>query len=337
MRSRLYIPLVVLFASLALVTCQWSLDHGQAGRMATDIKVHRYDKLLDEYISLNSFSALQKMSTDYPQETKFLIEDVLSIGTVSDDNINLRLREYFSDTILQTLRRDAMLKFQDMSRIERDFTRAFRRLKRELPHMTVPRVYAQLSALNQSVVVGDSILGFSLDKYMGADYPLYNQFYYSYQCRTMSPERIVPDCVAFYLLSEYPFPWEWHRTLLDQILHRGKIHWVVAQALRTATLEEEMGYTSEEGNWCRERRERIWNHLVESGQLHSTDPMLARAYLQPAECTYPLGVDSPGEVGVWLGLQIIDEYMAKNKNMTIADLLRETDYRSILKNLQLPY
>lgn len=337
MRSRLYIPLVVLFASLALATCQWSLDHGQAGRMATDIKVHRYDKLLDEYISLNSFSALQKMSTDYPQETKFLIEDVLSIGTVSDDNINLRLREYFSDTILQTLRRDVMLKFQDMSRIERDFTRAFRRLKRELPHMIVPRVYAQLSALNQSVVVGDSILGFSLDKYMGTDYPLYNQFYYSYQCRTMSPERIVPDCVAFYLLSEYPFPWEWHRTLLDQILHRGKIHWVVAQALRTATLEEEMGYTSEEGNWCRERRERIWNHLVESGQLHSTDPMLARAYLQPAECTYPLGVDSPGEVGVWLGLQIIDEYMTKNKNMTIADLLRETDYRSILKNLQLPY
>lgn len=337
MHSKFYIPLLVLFACLALVTCQWSLDHGQRGRVATDVKVHRYDKLLDEYISLNSFSALQKMSTDYPQETKFLIEDVLSIGTVSDDNINLRLREYFSDPILQTLRRDAMQKFQDMSHIERDFTRAFRRLKRELPHMTIPRVYAQLSALNQSVVVGDSILGFSLDKYMGADYPLYNQFYYSYQCRSMSPERIVPDCVAFYLLSEYPFPWEWHRTLLDQILHRGKIHWVVSQLLRTSTLEEEMGYTVEEGEWCRERRERIWNHLVESGQLHSTDPMLARTYLQPAECTYPLGVDSPGEVGVWLGLQIIDEYMAKNKNMTIADLLRETDYRSILKNLQLPY
>lgn len=337
MRNALYIFLVMLFAGWAMVACQWSLDHGQGGRSVTDIKVHRYDKLLDEYISGNSFSALQKMSTDYPQETKFLIEDVLAIGSVSDDNINLRLREYFSDTILKTLRRDARHKFRDMGRIERDFTRAFRRLKRELPHMTVPRVYAQLSALNQSVVVGDSILGFSLDKYMGADYPLYNQFYYSYQCRSMSPEFIVPDCLRFFLLSEYPFPWEWHRTLLDQILHRGKIHWVVAQALGTPTLEDELGYTTEEGDWCRERRERIWAHLVESGQLHSTDPMLARAYLQPAECTYPLGVDSPGKVGVWLGLQIIDEYMARNKNMTIADLLRETDYRSILKNLQLPY
>lgn len=337
MRSRLYIPLVTLFACLALAACRWSFDRKSGGQGVVDIKVHRYDKLLDEYISLNSFSALQKMSTDYPQETKFLIEDVLAIGSVSDDNINLRLREYFSDTILQTLCRDALLKFDDMSRIERDFTRAFRRLKRELPHMTVPRVYAQLSALNQSVVVGDSVLGFSLDKYMGADYPLYNQFYYSYQCRSMSPERIVPDCVAFYLLSEYPFPWEWHRTLLDQILHRGKIHWVVSRVLGTATLEEEMGYTPEEGAWCSERRERIWQHLTESGQLHSTDPMLVRAYLQPAECTYPLGTDSPGQVGVWLGAHIIDEYMSKNKNLTVADLLRETNYRSILKNLQLPY
>lgn len=337
MRNRLHFLYTAIFACLAFVACQWSLDFGKDGRAVTDVKIHRYDKLIDEYVELNSFSALQKMSIDYPQETKFLIEDVLAIGTVSDDGINTRLREYYTDTILQTLRHDALERFSDMSALERDFTRAFRRLKRELPHMPIPRVYAQISALNQSVVVGDSVLGFSIDKYMGADYPLYEQFYYSYQCHSMSPQRIVPDCLAFYLLSEYPFPWEWHRTLLDHILHRGKIHWVVAQLMQAATLEEEMGYTEEEGLWCKQHREEIWNHFVETGRLHSTDPMLVRIYLQPAECTYPLGENSPGEVGVWIGSHIIDEYMAKNSKLTIADLLRDTDYRAILKDLQLPY
>ena len=52
---------------------------------------------------------------------------------------------------------------------------------------------------NQSVVVGDSILGFSIDKYMGADYPLYKRFYYDYQCRSMEPDRIVPDCFTCYV------------------------------------------------------------------------------------------------------------------------------------------
>lgn len=337
MRTKLHFFYTAVFVCLAFAACQWSLDYGVGGRAVTDVKVHRYDKLLDEYIALNSFSALQKMNAEYPQETKFLIEDVLAIGSVSDDNINLRLREYYSDTLLQTLRRDAMAKFADVRWIERDFTRSFKRLKRELPHMAVPRVYAQISALNQSVVVGDSVLGFSIDKYMGADYPIYSQFYYEYQCKSMTPERIVPDCLAFFLFSEYPFPWEWHRTLLDHILHRGKIHWVVSQIMGTETLEEGIGYSVEEGNWCRDHREQIWQLLIETGQLHSTDPMLVRVFLQPAECTYPLGVDSPGEAGLWLGVQIIDEYMRKNRNMSIADLLRETDYRSILKNLQIPY
>lgn len=337
MRGKLYILLTVLFACLAIVACQWSLDRGWGEGAVDGIKVHRYDKLQNEYIGLNSFSALQKMNTEYAQETKLLIEDVLAIGTVSDENINQHLREYYSDTLLQTLRNDAMEKFNDMSVLEREFTRGFNRLKKELPHITIPRVYAQISALNQSVVVGDSILGFSVDKYMGADYPLYDHFYYPYQCRSMSPERIVPDCFNFYLLSEYPFPWEWHRTLLDHIVHRGKIHWVVSSLLECPTLEFEMGYTVEEGDWCEVRRDSIWDYMVRSGHLHSTDPMLVRMYLQPAEHTYPLGNDAPGEVGVWLGMRIVDEYMRTNPDISIAQLLRETDYRAVLKNLKIKY
>lgn len=81
-------------------------------------------------------------------------------------------------------------------------------MKKEVPALFVPHFYAQIAALNQSVVVGDSILGFSIDKYMGADYPLYKRFYYDYQCRSMEPDRIVPDCFTFYLLSQYPLPWQ---------------------------------------------------------------------------------------------------------------------------------
>lgn len=47
-------------------------------------------------------------------------------------------------------------------------------MKKEVPALFVPHFYAQIAALNQSVVVGDSILGFSIDKYMGADYPYIN-------------------------------------------------------------------------------------------------------------------------------------------------------------------
>ena len=60
MRNRLHFLYTAIFACLAFVACQWSLDFGKDGRAVTDVKIHRYDKLIDEYVELNSFSALQK-------------------------------------------------------------------------------------------------------------------------------------------------------------------------------------------------------------------------------------------------------------------------------------
>lgn len=335
--KRFTLNLLLLLVLMQLVSCRWLMDRQRIDRDVVDVKVNRYDRLLGEYLYSNSFSALQKMNAEYAQETKFLIENILTIGSVTDENINLRLREYFSDTILVKLCHDALQKYADLSGLEAKFTRGFRFLKNEMPGMNIPRIYAQFSALNQSIVVGDSILGFSIDKYMGEDYPLYRKLYYDYQRRNMVPERIVPECFRYYLLSEYPFPWAWHRTLLDHIVHYGKINWLVHQMLGNKTFEETLGFTEQEGGWCRERADSVWSYLIDSGQLHSTDPMLVRVYMDSAPYTYPLGPDSPGEFGGWLGIYLVDEYMKRNEHVTVADLLRETDYRNMLKNSDIRY
>ena len=75
------------------------------------IHVFRYDRLQYEAITLNSFSALQKMSLDFPQATKILIEDVLVLGNVSDPDINERMCAFYSDSVLLKLMDDVVLKF----------------------------------------------------------------------------------------------------------------------------------------------------------------------------------------------------------------------------------
>ncbi|MEG1685782.1 MAG: hypothetical protein RR319_07560 [Bacteroides sp.] len=170
-----------------------------------DIAVVRYDKLINEYVEFNSFSALQKMNTEYAAQTKLLVENVLGLGQVNDNNINGELKSFFSDTTLHVLMEDALAKYKDMSDIEKQLTQGFKGLKRELPSIKTPVIYTQFSALNESVIVEDSIIGISLDKYMGRDYPLYKRYFYDYQCKSMNECRIVPDCFTYYLLSEYPF------------------------------------------------------------------------------------------------------------------------------------
>ena len=60
--------------------------------------------------------------------------------------------------------------------------------------------------------------------------------------------------LPFYLLSQYPLPWQPGRTLLDMIMHRGKINWIVAHILGYESFEKEMGYSEDEAEWCRKNK-----------------------------------------------------------------------------------
>lgn len=181
-----------------------------------------------------------------------------------------------------------------------------------------------------SDILVDSLLGISLDKYMGEDYPLYKRFYYDYQCRSMRPERIVPDCFAFYLLSRYGMNYHEGTCLIDLMMHTGKINYVVQNLLGYSDIGEAMGYSKEESDWCKDNEKEIWNYICTNDHLHARDPMVIRYYMKPAPAVDMLGAQAPALIGTWMGARIIASYMKKHKDMKLKDLLEFTDYHEML-------
>lgn len=218
---------LVLFSS-----CEWKLKSNEDDYDASAMKVERYDRLESRYVITGDFSALQQMNTEYPIETRTLVEKMLHIGEVSDHDISERFLRFFQDSTLQTLVSDVESEYASMDDINQGLRTAFGNLKEWVPEMPLPRVYAQIGALDQSIVVGDRIIGISLDKYMGAKYPIYQKFGYSNeQLESMGRNYIVPDCISFYLLSLYPMDNYDSRTQLEKDLHMGKVMWVVNKAM----------------------------------------------------------------------------------------------------------
>ncbi len=177
----------------------WDALEKKWGSRQQEVVIDRYDRVLDEYVSLNSYTALGRMNTQYPMETKLLIEDVLKLGPVNDPNAEQRLRHYYLDSTVQVLLDEVHRQYGDMSDIEADFSRVFEELKQKDPDFRVPHVYTQVSCLNQSIVVGDTLIGISLDKYLGADFPLYADFYTPEQRAQMNRESIVRDAINAYM------------------------------------------------------------------------------------------------------------------------------------------
>ena len=225
-RKLVYIAL----AALLFCACEYRLrptDDDSTHR----IEVERYDRLESQYLTTGDYAALQQMSTDYPMETRTLIENVLKLGSVDDSEINSRVLAFFQDSTLQVLISDAEAQYANMDDINNQLNIAFGWLVEQLPDIQPPVIYAQIGTLDYSIVVGDHSLGISLDKYLGEDYPLYLKHFTANQRKSMTRDNIVPDCISFYLLSLYPLKDFDTRTQEERDAHIGKVMWTTNQAL----------------------------------------------------------------------------------------------------------
>ena len=217
---------------LLLVGCQWPFGN-------TDdnpdwlLSVSRYDRVQSLYLTTGDVSALQQMNTEYPQQTRTLIEDVLHLGPVNDPYINKRFFSFYQDSTLQAVIAETQRQYADMSDINQQLSDAFENLLKLQPELCVPEVYAQIGSFDQSIIVGTDLLGISLDKYLGSDYPLYLKYGYSdEQRRQMDRSYIVPDCIAFFLLYHYPLPEGQDTIPQSRDRYIGRIQWVVNRVLK---------------------------------------------------------------------------------------------------------
>ena len=220
--------------------CQWQAEKAEEHDQEQDVVIERYDRIESMYLSMADFAALHQMRTDYPVQTRTLIENVLQLGPVNDPEINNRLLVFFQDSTLQALVAEVERQYKDVGDLNKQLTNAFRRLSKLFPEIQLPHVYTQIGSLDQSIVVTDSLLGISLDKYLGADHPIYLRYGYTEQQRSMmTREYIVPNCLGFYLLSLYPLTDAESLSDEQHLWHMSKIQSVVNQVMGTRIFSNE--------------------------------------------------------------------------------------------------
>lgn len=215
---------------LLLTSCQWTSRSAMDSTTESPIEVERFDRLESRYLLNGDYAAMQQMNTEYPTCTQLLFEKMLNLGKVTDASVKHKFRTLFQDSVPQAILSAVDKEFTSMTDIDRQLDKACNRLKHILTDFEVPEFYAQIGTLNQSIVVQDKLVGISLDKYLGVDFPPYETYFTPEQRLSMTRAYIVPDCLCFYLLSQYPTPDE-EAPKEEQDFHMGKIMWIVNKAL----------------------------------------------------------------------------------------------------------
>ncbi len=292
------------------------------------ITINRFDKALYSYLS--GQTSEEDLLKDHRDFLNLYGEKVIGIGKVDSLGFFSRLTTFFSNPELKQLYLDELNTFEDINEKNKKISYGFNFLKNTFDSLKIPQVYMHVSGLNQNIIVSEKFLSISADKYLGERYKLYADFFYDYQRQNMNPERIVPDYLLGFLMTEFPLENDL-KSLLDRMIYEGKIRYILSLALPSYSNAQIIGYSDKQEEWCMKNESKIWKTIIGSKHLFSQDPLIADKYINEAPYTSFLSDNSPGKVGIWVGYQIVCEYMKHSNRISLENLIKNTNSQEILK------
>ena len=331
-----FIPLLLILAFLTpLISCRNNHYRVSTSSIDADLEVKRLEKDLfsidpDELIP--AVPAIREKYRSFLQ----LFSYVINTGSIDDPEFGDFLLRFCTDKQNNEVYEYTMKVFSDISGIEKDLEEAFRHYLHYFPGYTLPRVFTCITGFNNSIitVTGDTVLGISLDRYLGADCEYYPQLgIYGYISARMTPDYIISDCMFGWALSKWEFESDGYAAsnVLTQIIHNGKLKYFTKCMLPEEMDEILFGFTPEQMKFCRNNEKQMWQYLIEHDLLFSTDQFLIRKLTDEAPFTSYFTNESPGRAAVWLGFRIIESYMMKNPGTSLEDLMNESDVQIILE------
>lgn len=334
-----------IFAASTLVGCG-SKSEDRFSKVAipaenrVDVEFRRLDKELTGMNYAQSASEFAKLKEAYAAhdttDQNFLdiyTEAVLNIGDVEQMETRNVLQKFATGKPYCEFFQDADSVFPDVAKEKRELDNAFSILKTHLPEMNVPQQYVGfISGFYSNVLCTKTRLGFSLEYYLGSQYPNYKYVdgLYDYMVVNYRREKLVSDGVFCWLTTEYEFK-EPAPTLLQKIVYLGKLMYLTSVALPEQDMHTILGYTKDQYEWCCQNEAQMWHYMAEYKHLFSTDRLTVGKYCDPAPSTAFFPQDSPGRSGLFVGYKIVESYLEANKEITLQQLMKINDASEILE------
>jgi hypothetical protein len=258
----------------------------------------------------------------------------VNIGTTADSSWSTGLIGFCTDKQNNEVYGSVVSVFPEINAIEKELSDAFSHYRHYFPSKPVPSVYTCITGFNYSILTGDSVLGISLDRYLGAECNYYRQLgLYKYQVARMTPLNVPADCMYGWGSKEWDFNDEKYPgdNVITSMIHEGKLLYFVKCMLPETENEQIFGFSEAQLKFCRNNEGRMWEYLVENNLLFNSEMLTKKKLTGEAPFTSYFSSESPGRAAVWLGFRIVESYMRRNGKVTLEELMKENDVQGILE------
>jgi hypothetical protein len=290
-----------------------------------DVQVKRYGKALFELDTSDIQSGLKRIKPDF----KYFLDTDLN-----DENNIRQIYDFVTDTVLRSIFRKSVEVYPDNKYLDGQFTGAFRYFKYYFPKEGLPQVYTFISGMQYEnpIWIQDTVMVIALDVYLGSDYVPYSGLGLPhYKIRCMRPENLTVDVMKYFYHSRLNASVR-QNTLLDRMVGAGKMLYFLDRVLPETADSLKICYTQKQLDWAAKNEKNIWAFMIQNELLYTTDYKSQTKLIQDGPFTTGFSRQSPARLGVWMGWQIVSDFMKNNPEVTLNELIKITDSQKLLND-----
>jgi hypothetical protein len=333
-RSTVFSAIVSVLV-LTLTSCHQDDHPDVSGIAAGDIHIVRFDTAFFSLDSNNIVPGLYRINQQYPWFTQDFIGNILGAGPLSDTSrIAFMAARQFLVSYLPV--KDSLeIKYRRLDWLEKDLKKGFQYIKYYFPAYALPRkVVAFIGPFDgPGVAVTQYTLAIGLQSYAGKNFSFYltgkgQDLYPLYISRRFEPEYMNANCVSALAQDIVPDSSE-NKSLIEQMIIKGRYWWLAGKLLPDAPDSIRTGFTQAQLNWCTGNETAIWGYFLQN-DLYTQDPDIIKNYIGEGPKTLGMPDGSPGNIGAWVGWQIVKKYAADHNGIQPEELMR-TPIRKIFE------
>ena len=331
---RIILSVSVVFAlGVCLSSCKPKVKAPDVSDVKVDLQIRRFDQSLFSIDSSNAMPAVKKLFTDYPDFMQFYGENILGITAVVDSTggfaDTLMMYTYYPD--FRNLYDSVQHHFPDMKEELPALTQAFKYFKHYFPLKKIPSVITYING-PRAFTLGDTamdVLAIGIDNYMGENFPTYQAMGIpDYIIHKLDKPYLVPNCMQVMATGMYTFDPD-GKNLLDLLVQNGKIIYFTQLMCPAYPDSIITGFTQKDLEWCAANEKEIWKFFIDKKLLYNNNPSDISTYVKEGPNTAGMPTEAPGNIGTWVGWQIISSYMKKHPEVTIDQLMKNMNSQEI--------
>ena len=330
---------------ILLTSCSNSKGKPDVSNIKVNITVQRFDKDFFALDTNNLSASMERLYKKYPAFIPEYFEYFCPVNFMVQQQGKTypqAVTEYYRD--IKPLADSVQKKYPDADFIKKGMDNYLRYIKYYYPSFKIPAVLTSVESLNpenKDEIYGTlyfrDTLVISLQMFMGNNFSVYDPTqYFDYLRRRFEPQYIVPNSIRAIANDIYNDTSQ-NATLIEQMVEKGKQWYLLDHFLPDVPDSLKTFYTNAELKFCKANEGNIWSSIItNTPDLYTVDQERIQNYLGEAPFTQDMphdvpGASAPGNIGQWVGWQIVKKFAQQNPNMKLQDVLNTSAKKIFLE------